>query len=371
MKVPQGFKVWGINCGIKNKNLDLGIIWCDDFCKGAGFFTKNANPAYSVVLSKKNVNKPVKAILVNSGNANCFSHKQGLKDTESIISKLASLAGVKKENILISSTGIIGKKLPKEKIVNKLPVLLKDLDKDASCSKKGIEKFSRSILTTDTFTKVAFSKVVLGKKVVNILGFAKGAGMIQPDMATMLSFIITDADLPLSFLKKVSRQAVDESFNSITVDGCMSTNDTVLVLSSKKVSLKKEKELNAFSKGLKKVCLDLAKMIVKDGEGASKFIEVCVKGAKTKEEAEKSGFAIANSNLFKCAVYGSNANWGRILCALGQAGVKVSGNISIKATDLKKKEVKITIDLKRGKFESKVYTSDLTPEYVKINAEYS
>jgi len=360
MSLPKGFLLSGIHCGIKRKRLDLGLIYSQEFCKVVGTFTTNVNPAYSVTFCKKNINNSIKAILVNSGNANCYSHKKGLKDTEEIALKLSKKLGVKTSNILITSTGIIGKKLPKDKITKAFGELIKKLNKSTG-------NFSQSILTTDTFTKV--SKAKAGK--VTIVGFAKGAGMIHPNMATMLAFILTDADIPQGILKRIVKEAVDLSFNSISVDGCMSTNDTLLVASSKKIPVKNKGQLKVFSQKLKAVCLALAKMVVKDGEGASKFIQIEIKGIRSSLEARKAGMALANSPLFKSALYGANANWGRVISALGQVGIKAGENISIKSTSLKKKEVKIVIDFKRGKVASTVYTCDLTPEYVKINAEYS
>jgi len=384
IKIPAGFLLSGIKCGLKksNKN-DLGLIYCESFAEALGFFTINKNVSYSVTLSRKNISNPIKAVIVNSGNANCFSHKNGLKDTEVITSKLAGylsasqneIAGsserakrverIDKKNILIASTGIIGKKLPKEKIISAFPKLYEEMGKENA------ESFSQSILTTDTFKKISCSEIKLKNNTARILGFAKGAGMIAPNVATMLVFILTDAVLPKALFKKIAKEAIDESFNSVTVDGCMSTNDTVFVLSSKKNVLKSTKEIKVFSKELKKVCLELATMLVKDGEGASKFIKISIKGAKSKEEAKKAGLSIANSNLFKCAVYGANPNWGRIIAALGHAGIAVCEGIPIKMSDLTKKNITIEVDLKRGAFAQTVYTSDLTPEYVKINAEYS
>jgi len=360
MRLPKGFLLSGTHCGIKRKKLDLGLIYAQEPCKVVGVFTVNANPAYSVTFCKKNISNPIKAILVNSGNANCYSHKGGLKDTEDIAWKLADKLGVKTSNILFASTGIIGKKLPKYKIVKGFGELIKKLGKN-------VNSFAQSILTTDTFAKVASTKV--GK--ASIVGFAKGAGMICPDMATMLGFIITDVDISQGLLTKIVKEAVDLSFNSISIDGCMSTNDMVLIATSKKVPLKSNFQIKAFRRELSKVCLSLAKMVVKDGEGASKFVEIEISGAKTSIEAKKAGMSLANSPLFKSALYGANANWGRIISSLGQAGIKVGENISIKSTSLDKREVKISVNLKRGKAKGVVYTCDLTPEYVKINAEYS
>ncbi len=358
--VPKGFLLSGIHCGIKKKKLDLGLIFSENPCLSSAVFTSNLNPAYSITVSKKNAKSSARAILVNSGNANCWSHKSGLKDTQEIVSKLASVLRVKKNEVFIASTGIIGKKLPKEKIIKSFPVLVKKLGKSSN-------DFSKSILTTDTLKKQVSVKV--GK--ATITGFAKGSGMIYPNMATMLGFILTDADIPVNIFKKGAKEAIDDSFNSISVDGCTSTNDAVFFLSSKKVPLKGKKQLDLFSKKVKEVCIKLAKKIVEDGEGASKFIEITIKGAKTKRQAKKGGFALANSNLFKCALYGENANWGRIVAALGQAGIKVAENISIKATSLKKKQVSVIVDLKKGGFQHTIYTCDLTPAYIKINAEYS
>lgn len=362
--MPEGFLFSGINCGIKKKNPDLGMIYCQDFCKAEGVFTENVNPSYSVLACKKNINNPIKAILVNSGNANCHSHKTGLKDTEEIIYELSLALGVEKKNILIASTGIIGKKLPKNTVIKSLPELIKNL-------KRNSRDFAGSILTTDTFNKFSCTDINLSGRHGSIAGFAKGAGMICPNLATMLSFVVTDISVPDEIFKTVVRESVEESFNSISVDGCMSTNDTVLVVSSRKICVSSRKEIDIFCKGLKKVCLDLAKMIVRDAEGATKFVEISIKGAKTGSEAKKAGMSLANSNLFKCALYGNQWNWGRIISALGQAGIKAGENVIITSSNLKKKNVNISIDLKRGKSCWKVYTSDLTPDYVKINADYS
>ncbi|UCG34663.1 MAG: bifunctional glutamate N-acetyltransferase/amino-acid acetyltransferase ArgJ [Candidatus Omnitrophota bacterium] len=359
MNLPQGFLLSGIHCGIKRRKPDLGLIYSKDSCCAVGFFTTNVNPSYSVTVSKKNINNPIKAVLVNSGNANCFSHTKGLKDTEQIIGSLAKKLRVQKKNILFASTGVIGKNLPRNKIIKSFGHLLNGLETD-------VYKFASSILTTDTAKKISLREV----GPVRILGFAKGAGMICPRMATMLGFVLTDAKVSRSFLKQIAKEVIEESFNSISVDGCTSTNDTVFILSSGKVALKKT-QLNAFKRGLKEVCLELAKMIVKDGEGVTKFIELKIQGAKTSQEAKQAGLALANSVLFKCALYGEDANWGRIIAALGQAGIKVNENICIKATSLKRREIVITVDLKRGKASWNFYTSDLTPQYVKLNAEYS
>lgn len=366
MKIPLGFALGGIHCGIKKRKVDLGLILCRRKASACGFFTNNANLSYSVVVSKENINRPVKALIVNSGNANCFSHSRGIADTKKLCSVLAKALGVDSQSVLIASTGIIAKKLPFNKIARHLPKLINSSGRDWI-------NFSQSILTTDTSNKVAHRSLKMGGREVRIIGFAKGAGMISPTMATMLAFILTDAAIDKRMLKAISRNALADSFNAITVDGCMSTNDSLYVLASgESAAIKRKADLDKFSRALKGVFLDLAKMIVKDGEGASKFIQINVAAALNKNEAKTAGLAIANSSLFRTAIYGENANWGRIVAALGQAGIEVKEDkLKLKTTSLRKREIVIDLSLGRGVARATVYASDLTPDYIKINAEYS
>ncbi len=366
MILPEGFLTSGIRCGIKKKGKDLGLILVSNYASACGVFTANVNCSYSVTVSRKHITNPVKCVVVNSGNANCFTHKTGVADTERICAHLAHLLGVQKENVLIASTGVIGEKLPVHRIISSFPYLIKNAGGDGN-------DFSESILTTDTFPKRVSVKVRVGGETIKVAGFAKGAGMIAPSMATMLAFVLTDAKIRRSLLQKLLKEAVDESFNSITVDGCMSTNDCVFALASGySAVVEKRRDVETFGKVLKEVTLSLAKMIVKDAEGATKFITLRVKGAKTKEEAKKAAFSVANSSLFKAAMYGANPNWGRVVAALGAVGIKVKEEkLKITATSLKKKEIVITVNLQRGKYARTVYTSDLTPGYVRINAQYS
>ena len=366
MNLPKGFLVSAVHSGIKEKGLDLGLICFDDLYPCAGFFTNNRNVSYSVALSRRNIRNKAKAILANSGNANCFSHLAGERDTFRMAEKLAKHLKVRPENILIASTGIIGRKLPYKKIINSFPSLIGN----CGCRK---EKFARSIMTTDTFMKISQRSFNIGRDKIMILGFAKGAGMIAPDMATMLAFILTDAGIDAKVLRPICRRALEDSFNSITVDGCMSTNDSVYVASSGLSRKIKDKEsIGRFEEMLKEVFLDLAKMIVRDAEGATKFVTLKVEGASSLKEAVRAAYGIANSALFKAALYGENANWGRIISAVGQAGVELKeGGYTIKSSPLSEKEISIVLDLKRGKYSKTVYTSDLTPRYVKINAGYS
>ncbi len=363
-KLPQGFLASGLHCGIKKKNYDLGLIVFQQLYQAIGFFTSNLNVSYSVSFCRKNINNPIKAILANSGNANCFSHSEGYKDTEVVAEKLAKTLGTGKKNILFASTGIIGKKLPKEKIVKKIPELAANLENKPN-------KFAKSILTTDTKTKIVTEELISGKKKIKITGFAKGSGMIKPNLATMLAFVLTDADIDLGLLRKKAKEITELSFNSINIDAAESTNDSLFIASSRKVKLNKNDEKKFFKK-LEKVMIRLAQMIVEDAEGATKFVQLDVKGAKTKKEAKKIAQQIAGYTLFKCALYGSNPNFGRIIAVLGQAKIKIKEkDIDIDFGSLKKKEVNLVIRLKRGRASWRVYTCDLSPEYVKINAAYN
>ncbi|MFH1768396.1 MAG: bifunctional glutamate N-acetyltransferase/amino-acid acetyltransferase ArgJ [Candidatus Omnitrophota bacterium] len=366
MKLPSGFLFSAVNSGIKKKGLDLGMIFCKNLCLSAGFFTKNKNPSYSVVLSKRNIKEKTRAVIVNSGNANCFSDKRGLIETEKICLKLSDILGVNKQNVLIASTGIIGKKLPYDKISASLPKLIDGLGPYA-------DKFASSILTTDTFPKIASRTIAVSGKKVTVAGFAKGAGMIHPQLATMLVFILSDAKIDKKIFNLYAKETVEESFNSITVDRCTSTNDSVYFLASGlSAAIDKPGHLERFKSALHEVCLDLAKMVIKDAEGATKFVTIKVSGAASKSEAKKAAFAVADSLLFKTAIYGCNPNWGRIIAALGQENIHTSETaLKIKTTPLKKKNITVKIDLKRGGFSKTVYTSDITCRYVRINAEYS
>ena len=372
-KLPKGFWAGGISAGLKKSGRkDLGLIFCPSGAKTAAFFTASTAQAAPLIVSKRHLNKNkgvTKAIIVNSGNANCFTGLRGIKDAEAICTTLAKKLGVKTEEILIASTGIIGRRLPKDKIRTKLPLLMNSLNKQG-------RGFPEAILTTDKVIKLSRRSLRVGKEIINIVGVAKGSGMIYPHLhylhATMLGFIFTDCLVDKKDLTFAAQKAVEDSFNSISVDGCMSTNDTVFFLASgKSVKIVRNQEyFKEFSRLLSEVCLDLAKAIVKDGEGATKLVEVVIKGASSKAEAKRGAFAIANSNLFKTAIYGENPNWGRIVAALGQAGLDVR-HLKASSTSLKKKEVRVRVDLGRGKAASRVFTSDLSPDYIKINAAYS
>jgi len=370
--LPKGFKANGLASGIKRSGkLDLALFFSQVPAKGVGMFTSNSMPAAPVIFDRDYIKKynEFQAIIANSGNANCFTGKAGFKDTQTTSLALAKVLGLKKERVLVASTGIIGRRLPILKIKSALPELVEGL------SAKGIDKAKKAIMTTDTFAKAYSVKLKIGSQDVSICAVAKGAGMIAPNMATLLVFIFTDANILKGSLAKALKSAVESSFNCITVDGCMSTNDSVILLANgmaENTLINSGKNFNLFSSALSLACLELAKMIVRDGEGTSKFIKIKVSSARNFLEAKNIALSIANSNLFKTAIYGENPNFGRIVAAIGASGYNVSeDSLKIKASSLKKKDIFIDVVLNRGKAEAVIYTSDLTPEYIKINAEYS
>lgn len=369
---PKGFLAAGINCGIKkSKKKDLALIYSQVPAVACGVFTANTFKAAAVRLSKKNLAaSSAQAVIINSGNANCFTGTYGLIYAQRMAQAAAKALALRKHNVLVASTGIIAKPLPIENIEKALPELIKSL------SKKGNLSAAEAILTTDKFTKEIAAQIKIGPSLVNIGAMAKGAGMISPKMSTMLCVITTDALITAQALKYALKAAVGNSFNNVTVDGCMSTNDTVFILAnglSKNpcISLR-DKNFPLFSAALNYACLEMAKSIVRDAEGATKFIEINVEGASNNAVAREIGLSVANSNLFKTAVYGESPNWGRIIAAVGSLGLKVKEeDIKIKFSSFRQKNVKIDISLRMGRAGCKVYTSDLTPEYVKINAAYS
>jgi len=370
--LPIGFQASGISCGIKKSGKpDLALFYSNAPAKAACLFTANKIPAAPIVLNKERLkkSKSFQAIIANSGNANAFTGVNGLKDSRYTAQALAKSLGIKKEYVLVASTGIIGKKLPVEKIKNFLTPLIKNL------SRHGINPAQKAIMTTDTFAKEVTAQFKLGQKTVTICGIAKGAGMIAPNMATMLCFLFTDAAITQGALKDALKLAVENSFNCITVDGCMSTNDSVMLLANGQAQnrlIEAGGDLVLFALAMNKVCMELAKMVVRDGEGANKFIRIRVLGAKNFGQAKTFALSIANSNLFKTAIYGENPNYGRIVSAVGACGIKVKEmDLKIKVSPLAKKDVFVDVCVGKGAAQAVVYTSDLTPEYIKINAEYN
>ncbi len=367
----KGFEAAAMAAGLKKNNqFDLALIYTDVPAVSCGMFTKNRFAAAPVIICKEHLKaKQSQAIVVNSGNANCYTGVAGLKVAKETARVAAELLGIKNNAVLVSSTGIIGKLLDISKIAHAVPFLVKSLNTN------GGQKVARAIMTTDTKPKEAVAKIKIGNSGVTIGAVAKGAGMIAPDMATMLCFITTDAAIEYAALKEALRDAVDTSFNMITIDGCMSTNDSVIILANgmakNTVIRLADAQFLKFKTALKEICLSLAKMIVQDAEGATKFITIEVSGAGNNAEAKKAALAIANSNLFKTAVYGQGQNWGRIIAAIGASGVKAKERIKLQYSSFKKKNIVVKADLGCGVGKATVYTSDLTPEYVRINAEYN
>ena len=371
--LPQGFKANGLCCGIKKSGKpDLALFLSCLPAKAACRFTTNRILAAPVLVDKTHLKKSeqFRAIIANSGNANCFTGSKGLKDAKYTAAILSKALGIKEQTVLVASTGIIARSLPVEKIKRAMPALISGL------SLKGIDKAKKAIMTTDKFAKEITVKLNVSGKTVTICGIAKGAGMIAPDMATLLVFIFTDANIKQTALDKSLGVAIDNSFNCITVDGCMSTNDSVMLLANAaadNVIIDKGYNFNLFAKGLSLVCLELAKMVIRDAEGATKFIEIEVKGAKNFLDAKKVALSIANSNLFKTAAFASSLNiLGRTAAGAGASGVDFNErDLKINFSPLHKNDLLIEVFIGKGNASAVVYTSDLSHEYVKINAEYN
>jgi glutamate N-acetyltransferase/amino-acid N-acetyltransferase len=371
--LPKGFLAGALACGIKKANkLDLALFYSQIPAKAACKFTSNKIVSSPIKVNKLHLknNRDFRAIIVNSGNANSFTGTQGIKDAKEVAKVLGGTLKIRNEKVLFASTGIIGRRLPVDKIKKNIPKLISGL------SVKGINKAKLAILTTDSFTKEITVKFNMSNKIVTICGIAKGAGMIAPNIATMLAFIFTDANIAQKALIKSLSIAVESSFNCITVDGCMSTNDSIMVLANgaaKNSLIERGKNFNLFLNSLGLVCLELAKMIIRDAEGATKFIKIKVRGARNFKEAKTVGLSISNSSLFKTAMYASSPNvLGRIVAGIGASGININEkDLKIKLSPLKRKDVDIDVSIGKGESGATIYTSDLTPEYIKINAQYN
>ncbi|AEH06493.1 bifunctional ornithine acetyltransferase/N-acetylglutamate synthase [Methanothermococcus okinawensis] len=392
---PKGFKT----NGVKKGKYGVGIIYSEKDCVAAATFTTNKVVAHPVNLSKeilKNNRNKIKAIVANSGNANCFT-KNGYYDAKEMIKETAKLLNVPENSVLVASTGVIGRKMPMDTIISKINEAYSKLLKESSNSNT-----VKAIMTTDRFPKTIAVEFEVNGKTVRIGGITKGAGMIAPDMlhATMLCFITTDIAINSSDLTKSLQNAVDKSFNNAVVDGDTSTNDTVFALANGESGVKYSECAELFDKALTYVCTELAKMIVMDGEGSTKLMEVCVKGCASKEDAVKASKSIVRSLLVKTALYGGDPNWGRITAAVGYSGVEmdmdkmdvlisnfdketylVKDGIPIADEGTKELElaeeimqndkIKIVVDLKLGNYENTSYGCDLGHDYVKLNSEYT
>jgi len=385
-----GFLANGMSCGIKEDGRkDLCLIFSKEKAVAAGVFTRNAFKAAPVLLDMDRIKKgEAQAIVVNSGVANAATGEEGLRDARFISSVTSHALKIPDELVFVASTGVIGHRVPVDKIQQAMPRLVSGL------RERGFADAEEAMMTTDKMPKLALAKGMIAGREVTICGLAKGAGMIEPHMATMLSFVITDANIERDTLDKVFRSTVDNTFNAITVDGCMSTNDTALILANGKSGAKPistSKSVHQFKMMLGNVLSELSYLMVKDGEGATKVIELIVEEAKSMAEARRIAYAVANSNLVKTAFYGGDPNWGRIIGAIGI----VNEDIPVKAVRVAFNEVpifadgrgvagfeaelqaimalpriRVLIQMGMGKSRFKLLSSDLTHEYVTINAHY-
>jgi glutamate N-acetyltransferase/amino-acid N-acetyltransferase len=391
--MPQGFRAGGLHCGLKKTSrFDLGVIVCEVPAQAAGVYTLNAFQAAPLHVTRESVavEGKLQVMLVNSGNANACTGKQGDQDAREMRAAAAEAFGVAEHLVGVTSTGVIGELLPMPKVlggIEKLPPQVKAT---------GSEDFCQAILTTDLVQKMTCVQLTVGGKTVHIAGAAKGSGMIHPNMATMLGFMTTDANIESAQLQKLLNGVTDSTFNMITVDGDTSTNDMVIVMASglagNDESLTPEHpDWAAFEAGFRYVGEYLAKAIARDGEGATKLIEVTVTGAETQNAARAIAKTVIGSSLVKSACFGADANWGRIIAAVGRAGQPVNtetvdirlGDISVleqsrpvkfdeprAAEYLKGELVEIHVNLHMGNEHATAWGCDLTYDYVRINAAY-
>lgn len=388
---PKGFQVAGLHSGVKRKRKDLGVLYCEKPANAAAVYTLNKIQAAPLYVTKDSIAKEnkIQAVVINSGNANACTGKQGMKDAYTMRNVTAEKFSIPEHYVAVASTGIIGLDMPMDKIVPHIEML------EVGATNEHATDFGESILTTDTFAKsTCFATEIDGKK-VTMAGAAKGSGMIEPNMGTMLGFITTDANIEPDMLQVALKEAVDQTFNCITVDGDTSTNDMVIVLASElagnETLTPAHQEWPEFVALLTQTCEKLAKQIARDGEGATKLIAVEVNGAKTDDDAKKVAKSIVGSSLVKTAVFGTDANWGRIIAAIGYSGADVNPDTidaaigSIKLLEnsqpanfseeeatayLENETILITVGLNIGEGKGKAWGCDLTYDYVRINASY-
>lgn len=389
-----GFRASGVACGLKNRDaLDLALVCSSTPCRAAAVFTTNRFPAAPVLYDRRILaqnSDSLRAVVVNSGCANACTGAAGLQNSRKSAEIAAKALEVPLESVFVMSTGIIGLQLPMSIMARGITMAVSSLSAD------GGHAAAQAIMTTDTRPKEAAVRVELGGQLVTVAGMAKGSGMIHPRMATMLSLIVTDAAVEIELLDQALRQAVERSFHRITVDGDTSTNDTVLLMANgaaanPQIATDDSENYHRFAEALACVCTALAQAIVRDGEGATKFVEIKVQGAVSQEQALQAAMSVANSSLVKTALFGEDANWGRVIAAVGYSGVEVDPNRTalwfgsqqlvregqplpidegrVKAI-LSSTDITITVDLGLGAGETTVWTSDLSHDYVSINAHY-
>lgn len=388
---PHGFSVSGLHSGVKYKNNDLGIIYSETPANVAAVYTTNAIQAAPLKVTRESISKEgkIQAVIVNSGNANACTGEQGLIDALAMQHVTAEQFNLPEHYVAVASTGVIGLALEMDKITPHIKKLKPEATEHSA------KEFNEAILTTDTMHKTICYQATINDKTVTMAGSAKGSGMIEPNMATMLAFVTTDLKIDTPSLEVALKEVVNKSFNCITVDGDTSTNDTALVmangLAGNETMNETHEEWPVFMDLLKQTCEELAKMIARDGEGATKLIEVEVSGAKNDWEAIKVAKSIVGSSLVKTAVFGADANWGRIIAAVGYSGASVNpdtidmaiGPIQLLKNSqplsfseeeasnyLKNDHINITVDLQIGSGVAKSWGCDLTYDYVQINASY-
>ncbi len=398
-RFPEMHDVAGVRlgtgrCGIRKDStkLDLMLAVFDRPAAVAGVFTKSSTAGAPVRWCRRQLGGgTARGLVVNSGNANVYTGRAGVEAVEATAATAAQLAGARAEEIFIASTGVIGETLPVGTIVETLPDIMSSLKPDAW------HDAAVAIMTTDTFPKGASARTSIAGTPVTVTGIAKGSGMIAPDMATMLAYVFTDAALPAAVLQPLLASAADRSFNSITVDSDTSTSDTLQLFATglarnRPVAGRSDPALRPFRRALEAVCLDLAHQVVRDGEGARKFVEITVTGARSSKAARRIGLAIANSPLVKTAIAGGDANWGRIVMAVGKSGeaiaetdldIHVGGHaVALQgapppgydetpvARHMAGREIRIAVDVGVGRGRATVWTCDLTRRYIEINADY-
>jgi glutamate N-acetyltransferase/amino-acid N-acetyltransferase len=391
--VPKGFQAAGIASGIKATAgaKDLALIYSEHPAQVAGLFTRNRVKAAPVLATRRRVRRGIcRGVIINSGNANACTGEQGLQAAEAMARVTAGFLRVPASQVLVSSTGVIGRSLPLARIEHHIPSLV------ARLSPQGFSDAAEAIMTTDTYPKMTIEQVRAGDDEIAILGMAKGAGMIRPQLATMLAFIMTDAKVDAALLSTLLRDGVRSTFQRITIDGDTSTNDMLLLMANGATSRKalhpRDRRFRPFREALFKVMDHLARAIVRDGEGRTKVVEVRVQGAQNSRAAERMAFRIAHSPLVKTAFFGQDPNWGRIMAAMGNAGIAFDPQqVSIFFDDvlvvehgvaalntseeeqcrvLRQEEFTVTIDLHAGSAQASILTTDLSSEYVRINAAY-
>lgn len=385
---PRGYRAAGVHCGLKKSKLDMALIVSTTPAACAGLFTTNLVKGAPLVWTQEVVaNGMAQAVVVNSGNANTCNGPQGLTDATRMAHITAELCNLRPQQVVVGSTGVIGLPLDMEKVDKGIAMAAEALSVD------GGAQAALAILTTDTTPKEIALELRLSGGNVCIGGMAKGSGMIHPNMATMLAYITTDAGLDHETLQAMLRRCADKSFHMLSIDGDTSTNDMLIALANgaSGVSLTSQSDLAAFEEGLAHVCVELSKMIARDGEGATKLIEIQVKGARSQADARKIARAVSTSNLVKTAIHGQDANWGRVFCAAGYSGAEFVptqvdiflGAVQVAAQGmalpfdeeaakavLAEEAVVITLDFHDGDHESTAWTCDLTGDYVRINASY-